>query len=75
MGKATLTYVVGRVVRALNDTASQFVAHSTIVEAVGLPVAAAYGFMPGLMFGLKDGKSKLMKAMQVITSLYVNNIS
>jgi len=34
---------------ALNNTASQFAAHSSTIEAVGLPVAAGFGFMPGLM--------------------------
>jgi uncharacterized membrane protein (Fun14 family) len=50
--KVTLTNVAGH---ALNNTASQFAAHSTAVEAAGLPVAAAFGFMPGLMFGLRKG--------------------
>lgn len=52
--KTTLTNVAGQAVHALNDTASQFAAHSTN-EAAGLPVAAAFGFMPGLMFGLRNG--------------------
>jgi hypothetical protein len=41
-------------IHALNNTASQFAAHSTTIEAAGLPVAA-FGFMPGLMFGLRKG--------------------
>ena len=45
--KATLTNAAGRSVHALNNTASQFAAHSTTLEAAGLPVAAAFGFMPG----------------------------
>ena len=54
--KTTLTNVAGQVGHALNNTASQFAAHSITVEAVaGFPVAAAFGFMPGLLFGLRKG--------------------
>ena len=56
--RATLTNVAGQVGHALNNTASQYyyiAAHSTTVEAAGLPVAAAFGFMPGLLFGLRKG--------------------
>jgi len=53
--RTTLSNVAGQAVHALNNTASQCVAHSTTVEAAGLPVAAAFGFMPGLMLGLKKG--------------------
>ena len=53
--KTTFTNVAGQVGHALNDTASQFAVHST-VEAAGLQVAAAaFGFMPGLMLGLRKG--------------------
>ena len=52
--KTTLTNVTGQVGHALNNTASQFAAHSTTVEA-SLPVAAAFGFMPGLLLGLRKG--------------------
>lgn len=53
--RVTLTNVSGQAVHALDITASQFAAHSITVEATGLPMAAAFGFMPGLMFGLKRG--------------------
>ncbi|NAL78533.1 FUN14 domain-containing protein [Nitrososphaera sp. AFS] len=54
--KTTLTNVAGQVGHALNNTASQFAAHSITVEAVaGFPVAAAFGFMPGLLLGLRKG--------------------
>jgi uncharacterized membrane protein (Fun14 family) len=53
--KTTLTNVAGQVGHALNNTATQFAAHSTIVESAGLPIAAAFGFMPGLMLGLRKG--------------------
>ena len=53
--RATLTNVAGQLGHALNNTASQFATHSTDVETAGLPVAASFGFMPGLMLGLKRG--------------------
>jgi uncharacterized membrane protein (Fun14 family) len=53
--KATLKTVAGQVGHALNNTASQFATHSTMVEAAGLPMAAAFGFMPGLLLGLRKG--------------------
>ena len=53
--KTTFTNVAGQVGHALNDIASQFAVHFTSVEAAGLPVAAAFGFMPGLMLGLRKG--------------------
>jgi hypothetical protein len=53
--KATLINVAGQMGHALNNTASQFAAHSTTIEAAGLPIAAAFGFMPGLMVGLRKG--------------------
>jgi uncharacterized membrane protein (Fun14 family) len=53
--KATLTNVAGQAVHAFNNTATQLAAHSTTVEATGLPVAAAFGFMPGLMLGPRKG--------------------
>jgi uncharacterized membrane protein (Fun14 family) len=53
--KTTLTNIAGQAVHVLNNTASQFTAHSSTIEAAGLPVAAAFGFMPGLMLGLRKG--------------------
>jgi len=38
-----------------NNTASQFATHSSTIEAAGLPVVAAFGFMPGLLLGLRKG--------------------
>jgi uncharacterized membrane protein (Fun14 family) len=49
----TLANVAGQVGHALNNTASQFATHSSTLEAAGLPVAGAFGFMPGLMFVLR----------------------
>jgi hypothetical protein len=53
--KTTLSNVAGQAIHALNNTASQFAAHSATLETSGLPVAAAFGFMPGLMLGLRKG--------------------
>jgi len=53
--RTTLTNVAGQAVHALNDTASQFAAHSYTVAASGLTIAAGYGFVPGLMIGFKQG--------------------
>ena len=47
--------MAGQAVHALNNTASQFAADSTTVEVSGLPLTAAFGYMPGLMLGLTKG--------------------
>jgi uncharacterized membrane protein (Fun14 family) len=49
--KTTLTNVV----HALNNTATQFAAHPFDVASSGLPIAAAVGFVPGLLMGFKRG--------------------
>ena len=53
--KATLSNVGREAVHVLNNTTSQFASHSSTIESAGLPILAAFGFMPGLMFGLKRG--------------------
>ena len=53
--RSTLTNVSEQVVNVLNNTATQFAAHPSSVAASGLPVAAMFGFVPGLMTGLKKG--------------------
>jgi uncharacterized membrane protein (Fun14 family) len=53
--RSTLTSVGGQVVHALNNTASQFAAHSSAMVTSELPIAAAFGFVPGVMFGFKKG--------------------
>ena len=53
--KSTLTNVSEQVVNVLNNTTTQFAAHPSSVAASGLPVAAMFGFVPGLMMGLKKG--------------------
>ena len=52
---STLTNASEQVIHALNDTATQFVAHPSTLTASGLPIAATFGFVPGLMMGFKKG--------------------
>jgi len=52
--RTTLSNVAGQAVHALNNTASQFPTHSTTVVAASLPVASAFGLMPGLIAWIID---------------------
>ena len=52
---STLTNASEQVVHALNNTATQFVAHPSAVPAPGLPIVATFGFVPGLMMGFRKG--------------------
>jgi uncharacterized membrane protein (Fun14 family) len=53
--RSTLINVSEQVVNALNNTAIQFGSHPSALAASGLPIAATFGFVPGLMMGLKKG--------------------
>jgi uncharacterized membrane protein (Fun14 family) len=53
--RSTLTNATEQIVNALNNTVTQFTSHPSVVAASGLPMAAAFGFVPGLMTGLKKG--------------------
>jgi len=53
--RSTLTNASEQVVNVLNNTATQFTSHPFTVAASGLPVAAVFGFVPGLITGLKKG--------------------
>jgi uncharacterized membrane protein (Fun14 family) len=53
--RSTLTNASEQVVHALNNTATQFAAHPSVVSASGLPIAATFGFVPGLMMGFRKG--------------------
>ena len=53
--RSTLTNATEQVVHALNNTATQFASHPSAVATSGLPVAAMFGFVPGLMVGIKKG--------------------
>ena len=51
----TLMNVSEQVVQTVNNTAAQFASHPSAVATPGLPVAAMFGFVPGLMVGIKKG--------------------
>jgi uncharacterized membrane protein (Fun14 family) len=51
--RSTLTNASEQVVHALNTTATQFASHPSTVTTSGLPIGAMFGFVPGLMMGLK----------------------
>jgi uncharacterized membrane protein (Fun14 family) len=53
--RSTLTNVSEQVVNALNNTATQFASHPSTLGASGLPIAAMFGFVSGLMMGFKKG--------------------
>ncbi len=53
--RSALTNASGQVVHALNNTATQFAEHPSGVSTSGLPIAAAVGFVPGLLTGFKKG--------------------
>jgi uncharacterized membrane protein (Fun14 family) len=53
--RSTLTNVAGQAMHSLNNTASQFAAHPSAITASGLPMAVAFGFVPGIIFGFKKG--------------------
>ena len=53
--RSALTNVSEQVVHVLNSTTTQFAAHPSAVAASGLPIAAKFGFVPGLMMGFKKG--------------------
>jgi len=51
--RSTLTNVAGQAVYAVNNTTSQFAAHSSTIETAGLPVVAAFGSCQDLCW-IKD---------------------
>jgi uncharacterized membrane protein (Fun14 family) len=53
--RSTLTNASEQVVHALNNTATQFAAHPSTLATSWLPIAATFGFVPGLMVGFKKG--------------------
>jgi uncharacterized membrane protein (Fun14 family) len=53
--RSTLMNASEQAVQALNNTATQFASHPTTIAASGLPIAAMFGFIPGLMMGFKRG--------------------
>ena len=82
--RSTLTNASEQVVHALNNTATQFASHPSAVAASGLPVAATFGFVPGLMMGLNDpisdychkfGKAKVVEQLRTILHIGKINVS
>ncbi len=55
IAKNALMNASGQVLHALNNTPIQFAAHPSAVASSGLPIAAAVGFVPGLLTGFKKG--------------------
>jgi uncharacterized membrane protein (Fun14 family) len=53
--RSTLANASEQIAHTLNSTATQFAAHPTAVVASGLPIAATFGFVPGLMMGFRKG--------------------
>jgi uncharacterized membrane protein (Fun14 family) len=53
--KSKLTEITNQGIHALSNTASHFQNDPSTIGSVGLPVAAAFGFMPVLVFGLRRG--------------------
>ena len=53
--RSTLSNASEQVVHALNNTATQFVSYPSAAAASGLPIAATFGFVPGLMMGFRKG--------------------
>ncbi|MDQ6864310.1 MAG: hypothetical protein M3044_10845 [Thermoproteota archaeon] len=51
--KNTLTEMMNQAIHAFNNTALHFQPHPSIIGPVGLPIAAAFGFMPGLVFWIE----------------------
>ena len=53
--RTTLTNASEQIAHAFNTTATQFASHPSPVATSGLPIAAMFGFVPGLMMGFKKG--------------------
>lgn len=53
--RSALTNASEQVVHALNNTATQYAVHPTTVATSGLPIAAVFGFVPGVLMGFKKG--------------------
>jgi uncharacterized membrane protein (Fun14 family) len=53
--RSTLTNTSEQVIHALNNTATQFAGHPSTITTSGVPIAAMFGFVPGLLMGFKKG--------------------
>jgi uncharacterized membrane protein (Fun14 family) len=59
--RSTLINASEQVIHALNNTATQFASHPSTVAASGLPIAAMFGFVPGLLMGFRKGQKTGVK--------------
>ena len=64
--RSTLTNASEQVVHALNNISTQFASHPSTVAASGLPLAAMFGFVPGLMMGLYIEEKWIRKKKEFI---------
>jgi hypothetical protein len=46
---------MGAMEDASRSTSTQFASHPSALAVSGLPIAAMFGFVPGLMMGIKKG--------------------
>jgi hypothetical protein len=52
---STMISMTNQAIHSFNNTASHFQTHPSAMGSIGLPIAAALGFMYGLAFGLRRG--------------------
>jgi uncharacterized membrane protein (Fun14 family) len=53
--RSTLMNASQQVVHLFNNTATQIASHPSTITASGLPLAATFGFVPGLIMGIRKG--------------------
>jgi uncharacterized membrane protein (Fun14 family) len=53
--RSTLMNASQQVVHLLNNTATQIASHPSTVTVSGIPIAATFGFVPGLIVGIRKG--------------------
>jgi uncharacterized membrane protein (Fun14 family) len=53
--RSTLTDITAQAIRARNNTTLHFQGYPSTIGPGGLPIVAAFGFMPGLFFRLRRG--------------------
>lgn len=58
-----LIKIANQAVHAFNNTASHFQARPAAIGSIGLPVAAAFGFMPRLVFCISGNSTNTTKSV------------
>jgi uncharacterized membrane protein (Fun14 family) len=53
--RSTLMNASQQIVHLLNNTATQIASHPSTITASELPIAATFGFVPGLIMGIRKG--------------------